>query len=179
MERLWEIVLANAGEHSVLSPAALLRCGRVSRRWWEAVLAALPTLRAVDFRGCETRITGPDVLAVTSFLNDMSVLSFYFYCHFFKVVHITVQLKMWVFLKAYTYQQRGKKKKKKEKKGKEAGGSGFEPQKLGVREKFVGAGGLKFRTGPEDGCRALKLHSLTGHFKKTNTLQYHFLIRKS
>ena len=28
------------------------------------MLAALPTLRAVDFRGCETRITGPDVLGV-------------------------------------------------------------------------------------------------------------------
>ena len=36
--------------------------------------------------------------------------------------------------------------------------------------KFVGAVGA-FRTGPEDGCRALKLHSLTGHFKKTYTLQ--------
>ena len=61
---MWEIVLANAGQRRVLSLRALLRCGRVSRRWWEAVLAALPTLRAVDFRGCETRITGPDVLAV-------------------------------------------------------------------------------------------------------------------
>ena len=57
-------MLANAGQGRVLSLRALLRCGRVSRRWWEAVLAALPTLRAVDFRGCETRITGPDVLAV-------------------------------------------------------------------------------------------------------------------
>jgi len=54
-----EILLANAGQGRVLSLRALLRCGRVSRRWWEAVLAALPTLRAVDFRGCETRITGP------------------------------------------------------------------------------------------------------------------------
>ena len=44
-------------------------------------------------------------------LNDMSVLSFYYYCHFFKVVHITVQLKMRVFLKAYTYQQEEKKRK--------------------------------------------------------------------
>ena len=61
---MWEIVLVNAGQCGVLSLRALLRCGRVSRRWWEAVLAALPTLRAVDFRGCETRITGPDVLAV-------------------------------------------------------------------------------------------------------------------
>jgi len=52
---------------------------------------------------------------VNSLLNDMSVLSFYYYCHFFKVVHITVQLKMRVFLKAYTYQQRGKKEKRKEK----------------------------------------------------------------
>ena len=56
---MWEIVvLANAGQRRVLSLRSLLRCGRVSRRWWEAVLAALPTLRAVDFRGCETRITG-------------------------------------------------------------------------------------------------------------------------
>ena len=61
---MWEIVLVNAGQCGVLSLRALLRCGRVSRRWREAVLAALPTLRAVDFRGCETRITGPDVLAV-------------------------------------------------------------------------------------------------------------------
>ena len=48
----------------VLPPPALLRCGPVSRHWRVAVLAALPTLRAVDFRGCETRVTGPDVLAV-------------------------------------------------------------------------------------------------------------------
>ena len=61
---MWEIVLVNAGQCGVLSLRAMLRCGRVSRRWREAVLAALPTLRAVDFRGCETRITGPDVLAV-------------------------------------------------------------------------------------------------------------------
>ena len=27
---------------------------------------------------------------VVSLLKDMSVLSFYYYCHFFKVVHITV-----------------------------------------------------------------------------------------
>ena len=59
-----EIVLAHAGQRSVLSLREVLRCGRVSRRWREAVLATLPTLRAVDFRGCETRITGPDVLAV-------------------------------------------------------------------------------------------------------------------
>ena len=59
-----EALIAYSGQHRVLSLRALLRCGRVSRRWWEAVLAALPTLRAVDFRGCETRITGPDVLAV-------------------------------------------------------------------------------------------------------------------
>ena len=58
-------------------------------------------------------------------------------------------------MKSYTYQQRGKKRKKR--------------KKLRV----------KIRTGPDDGCRALKLHSLTGHFKKTNTLQYHFLIQKS
>ena len=45
-----------------------------------------------------------------------------------------------------------------------------------------GCGGLgtgKIRTGREDGFRALKLQSLAGHFKKTYTLQYHFLIRKS
>ena len=50
-ERLWEILLANAGQRRVLSLRALLRCGRVSRRWWEAVLAALPTLHAVDDGG--------------------------------------------------------------------------------------------------------------------------------
>ena len=51
---MWEgIVLGNAGQCGKLSLCALLRCGRVSRRWWEAVLAALPTLRALDFRGCE------------------------------------------------------------------------------------------------------------------------------
>ena len=64
MEFVVDIVLPRAGERSMLSLRELLRCGRVSRRWWEAVLAALPTLRAVDFRGCEARITGPDVLAV-------------------------------------------------------------------------------------------------------------------
>ena len=64
MERLWEIVLANAGQRRVLSLRALLRCGRVSLRWREAVLAALRTLRTLDFGGCEARITGPDVLAV-------------------------------------------------------------------------------------------------------------------
>jgi hypothetical protein len=63
-ERLWDIVLSNAGQCGVLPPPALLRCGPVSRHWRVAVLAALPTLRAVDFRGCEARITGPDVLAV-------------------------------------------------------------------------------------------------------------------
>ena len=62
---MWQgIVLGNAGQRRVLSLRALLRCGRVSRLWREAVLDALPTLRAVDFCGCETRITGPDVLAV-------------------------------------------------------------------------------------------------------------------
>ena len=49
-----EIVLAHAGQRSVLSLREVLRCGRVSRRWREAVLAALPTLRALDFRGRET-----------------------------------------------------------------------------------------------------------------------------
>ena len=35
MERV-EIVLAHAGQRSVLSLREVLRCGRVSRRWWEA-----------------------------------------------------------------------------------------------------------------------------------------------
>jgi len=64
MEFVVDIVLAHAGERSVLSLCALLRCGRVSRRWQEAVLKSLPTLPALDFRGYEARITGPDVLAV-------------------------------------------------------------------------------------------------------------------
>ena len=59
-----EIVLVHAGERSVLSLLELLHCGRASRRWREAVLGSLPTLRALDFRGCETRITEPGVLAV-------------------------------------------------------------------------------------------------------------------
>ena len=61
---MWEIVLENAGQCGVLSLRALLRCGRVSLRWRKAVLAALRTLRTLDFGGCEARITGPDVLAV-------------------------------------------------------------------------------------------------------------------
>ena len=59
-----EIVLVHAGERSVLSLLERLHCGRASRRWREAVLDSLPTLRALDFRGCETRITEPGVLAV-------------------------------------------------------------------------------------------------------------------
>jgi len=59
-----EALLAHAGEHGLLPLHALLRCGRVSRRWWEAVRCALPTLRALDFRGCEAQVTGPDVLGV-------------------------------------------------------------------------------------------------------------------
>ena len=51
-------------EHGRLRLPALLRCGRVSRRWQEAMRCALLTLRALDFRGCEGRATGPDVLAV-------------------------------------------------------------------------------------------------------------------
>ena len=42
----------------------------------------------------------------------MSVLSFYYYCHFFKVVHITVQLKIRVFLKAYPISREEEEKKK-------------------------------------------------------------------
>ena len=59
-----EALLAHAGELGLLTLRALLRCGRVSRRWREAVRCALPTLRALDFRGSEARVTGPDVLAV-------------------------------------------------------------------------------------------------------------------
>ena len=65
IDRCVEILLAQiVRQRTLLSLRALLRCGRVSRRWREAVLAALPTLRTLDFGGCEARITGPDVLAV-------------------------------------------------------------------------------------------------------------------
>jgi len=59
-----EALLAHAGQLGLLPLCALLRCSRVSRRWREAVRCALPTLRALDFRGSEARLTGPDVLAV-------------------------------------------------------------------------------------------------------------------
>ena len=64
IDRCVEILLAHAGPRRVLSLLRLLLCAGVSRRWREAVRCTLPTLRAVHFRGCETRITGPDVLAV-------------------------------------------------------------------------------------------------------------------
>ena len=47
-----------------MSLLRLLLCAGVSRRWREAVRCTLPTLRTLDFGGCEARITGPDVLAV-------------------------------------------------------------------------------------------------------------------
>ena len=64
IDRCVEILLAHAGPRRVLSLLRLLLCAGVSRSWREAVLAALPTLRTLDFGGCEARITGPDVLAV-------------------------------------------------------------------------------------------------------------------
>ena len=64
IDRCVEILLAHAVPRRVLSLLRLLLCAGVSRRWREAVRCTLPTLRAVHFRGCETRITGPDVLAV-------------------------------------------------------------------------------------------------------------------
>ena len=72
---------------------------------------------------------------------------------------------MRVFLKAYPISREEKKEKKRK------GGGRFRVRtpEIGPREKFVGAGGssswglgawnpVKFRTGPEDGCLALKLH---------------------
>ena len=59
-----EVLLAHAGPRRVLSLLRLLLCAGVSRRWREAVRCTLPTLRTLDFGGCEARITGPDVLAV-------------------------------------------------------------------------------------------------------------------
>ena len=58
-----EALLEHAAQQALLPLPALLRCGGASRRWREAVRCALPTLRALDFRGCEARVTGPDVLA--------------------------------------------------------------------------------------------------------------------
>ena len=58
-----EVFLAHACAHGQLRLPALLRCGRVRRCWREAVLASLPTLRALDFRGFAARVSGPDVLA--------------------------------------------------------------------------------------------------------------------
>jgi hypothetical protein len=70
-----EALLAYAGEHGQLPLHAMLRCGRVSRRGREAVLAALPTLRAVDFRGYERRVTGPDVLAVLAHVAGANLVA--------------------------------------------------------------------------------------------------------
>ena len=64
IDRCVEILLAHAGPRRVLSLLRLLLCAGVSRRWREAVRCTLPTLRTLDFGGCEARITGPDVLAV-------------------------------------------------------------------------------------------------------------------
>ena len=59
-----EALLAYSGQHRVLNLSVLQRCSRVSQRWRQAVLAALPTLRVLEFRGCEECVTGPDVLTV-------------------------------------------------------------------------------------------------------------------
>ena len=59
-----ECLLAYAGQRRVLHTPVLLRCGRVSRRWRDAVHCALRTLRTLDFHGYTQHVTGPDVLAV-------------------------------------------------------------------------------------------------------------------
>ena len=59
-----EALLAHAALHGLLPLHALLRCGRVSGLWCKAVRSALPTLRALDFRGYETHVSGSGVLAL-------------------------------------------------------------------------------------------------------------------
>ena len=72
-----EALLEHAAQQALLPLSALLRCGGASRRWREAVRCALPTLRALDFRGCEARVTGPDVLAVLARVAGATLAAVY------------------------------------------------------------------------------------------------------
>jgi ankyrin repeat protein len=59
-----EPFLAHACQHALLRLPLLYRCSGANWRWREAVRYALPTLRTLDFRGHEARVTGPHVLEV-------------------------------------------------------------------------------------------------------------------